>query len=165
MKKRLPLFCLLFNSCLAHATICAGELNSGKFVTIEITTWGSFGVFGTGNVKVFDNQGLKVKEYQIPKDSVRKFGEDFNDEGSGNNGPTGTLVFRAEINEEFHVSIDYRGPNYVEQAETRTIFEILRQPGRKVSPNNSMKAWKGDKSRPQENYEFKDIVCVFEQDI
>lgn len=166
MKKLLPLICfyLFFNSYLAQATVCAGELNSGNFVTLEVTTWGSMGIFGTGSVKVFDDQGFKLNEYQISQENVRQFGENFNSDSSQKE-TIGTIVFRAVINEEFHVSIDYRGPNYVDQLEKRTIFGVLRQPGRKVSPNNSMRAWKGDTSRPHENFEFKDIVCAFEQDI
>ncbi|NCN26548.1 hypothetical protein GW915_03145 [bacterium] len=162
MRKLLLLSSFIFATAGAQATQCAGELASGKFVIVEVTTWGSLGVFGSASVEIFDEAGFKLRGYEVVRESVQQFAEDFAWEGNVANPTLGSIIFKAD---EGSVFINYRGINYVHHLEHKTLFGILKDSNRKKQPNNLMVVWQGPGEDRAKSYEFRDVVCAFEQDI
>lgn len=147
---------ILASTSNSFATVCAGELESGNFVSVELSIWGSIGRLSKAKVNVYNKYGVYLYDYEIDKEEFVQFGEEFSPEES----KIGTLVFKAGTASKI-VSISYRGTDYTNESKESSLLAILKDKKRQKQPGNHMIVWRGSTYDYEDFFKFTDVVCRF----
>lgn len=127
---------------------CAGETHGGTIVQVSVNTQGTMGYVTGGEVTITPKTGA-ARSYKIKSDEIPQFFESVD-----GNHERAIVGLSAYINYEFPVQIRYVGKNY-----DFDLMKVLRTPGRKKEPGNSMIVWKGPEFADSEQHSFADVVC------
>lgn len=128
---------------------CAGETFGNVIVSVAINTVGTMGYVTGGDVTITSKQG-QVRRYSIRQEEIPQFFESVD----GQSPERAIVGMAAFVSHENPIAIRYVGTNHQED-----LTKVLRTPGRRKEPGNSLRVWKGPGFASDQQHSFQDVVC------